>query len=111
MTSETPIAIVAAMPEEIAPLVRRTHGTRRFGVAGRSGFRGTLGDRPVLFLVTGDGPALAREGVCALLDRFEVSAILGMGVAGGLTPDLEPGEVVVPNEIVSIPSSLQRKLA
>ena len=48
---------------------------------------------------TGEGVARARWGLEALLDRVPVGRALVTGVAGGLTPDLGVGTVVVAREV------------
>src|SRR3954449_5266526 len=65
-------AIIAAMPEEVAPLRARLIGARR--LPGRSGASpaeivlGHLDGVPIALAVTGDGARHAREGIAALLD-------------------------------------------
>jgi len=103
-------AILAALPEEAAellgrledraeaPLTTLLHGRGR-GV-GRSVALGRLAGRPVAVLVTGDGAHNARQSVAALLDAIPVSRLLLIGVAGGLTDGLSPGQLVVAGEVV-----------
>lgn len=44
---------------------------------------------------TGSGPRRAARGIDRLLADGPVSLVIGAGVAGALTPDLAPGDVVV----------------
>ena len=76
------IAIVAAMPEEVAPLQARLHG-------------GRLDGREVKIAVTGDGALNARAGAEALLAGGPVRALLVLGVSGALTPALATADLVV----------------
>jgi len=103
-------AILAALPEEAAevlgrledrvevPLTTVPQGRGR-GV-GRSVALGRLAGRPVAVLVTGDGAHNARQSVAALLDAIPVSKLLLIGVAGGLTAGLSPGQLIVAGEVV-----------
>jgi len=107
-------AILAALPEEAAevlgrledradaPLTPAPHGRGR-GV-GRSVALGRLAGSPVAVLVTGDGAHNARQSVEALLDAIPVSRLLLIGVAGGLTGGLSPGQLIVAGEVVGAES-------
>lgn len=93
------LAVVAALPQEIRPLLRRTQ------IAGyaRNGhwrfFQGTLRQSPVILTWTGEGEGRAAEGTERLLRQFSVTRLLGIGVAGALTPGMAPGDLVVAREI------------
>ncbi len=103
-------AILAALPEEAAEVLGRLEGRteaplrpvpqgRGRGV-GRSVALGRLAGRPVAVLVTRDGAQNARQSVAALLDAIPVSRLLLIGVAGGLTAGLSPGQLIVAGEVV-----------
>jgi len=93
------IAVVAALPEELRPLVEKTRA-RRLGRAGPARcFAAELEGRKLLLATTGDGHRRAREGLEAILDRFEIERVLFAGIAGGLSPGLEPGQVIVGREV------------
>jgi nucleoside phosphorylase len=87
-------AVVAAIPEEIAPLVGRLTNRNKAPLATEASggwlslTLGFLGDEPLAVLVTGDGAARARYGVRALLEAVPVSRLLAVGSAAGLSPDL-----------------------
>jgi len=76
------LAIVAAMPEEVAPLRARLD-------------RGRLAGHPVDIAITGDGARNARAGAEALLRRGGFQSLLVLGVSGALTPDLASGDLIV----------------
>jgi adenosylhomocysteine nucleosidase len=88
-------AIVAAMPEEMAPLRARATGLRHPPGAGLDVMTGRLGDRPVALAVTGDGERNARRGLATLLAAGPVERVIAIGVAGGLSPGLGEGSLVV----------------
>jgi adenosylhomocysteine nucleosidase len=86
-------AIVAALPEELAPLLGRTD-VAWSGRLGRGRFhRGTLRDDAVVLAWTGDGAQNAERGLGELLRRFPVRRVLVLGISGGLSPDLGPGDL------------------
>ncbi len=100
------VVIAAALREEVAPLIARLENRSTVSLDADAGSgvpfvtRGRLGDRPISILVTGDGAPRARQGVRSLLERSPVDRLLVVGVAGGLSPDLEPAELVVGQQIV-----------
>lgn len=94
-TSREPLLVVAALRREVAPLVRRLARRRRPAGGTASLVAGELHGRPLLVAVTGDGAAAAEHGLEAIVTRHPVAGVLGVGVAGGLSPGLAPGELVV----------------
>ncbi len=96
---DRPTAIVAAMAEELAPLLRRTRVTRRTDLGCLRVECGELGGRAVVLAQTGVGRVRAARGAAALLERFDVDALIVVGVAGGLCPALVPGALVVAREV------------
>jgi nucleoside phosphorylase len=88
---ELPRLIATALPEELGALLRRSRDVRR----GDGAFEGSLGGRPVRLACTGSGPRRAARGLDRLLAGGPVSLVVGAGVAGALTPQLVPGDVVV----------------
>jgi adenosylhomocysteine nucleosidase len=94
------VGVVAALPEEVAPLVRRSCAPRKIRIADRDGYLCMFGPVQVMILITGDGRERARVGIRALLDRFKPDGVLGIGVAGGLSAGLAPGAVLASREVV-----------
>jgi nucleoside phosphorylase len=88
---EPPRLIATALPEELGALLRRSRDVRRRGPV----FEGSLGGRPVRLACTGSGPRRAALGLDRLLAGGPFSVVVGAGVAGALTPQLAPGDVVV----------------
>ena len=88
------VAIVTALPEELAPLLARLRGRTAERSDDRRLWRGSLGSTPVLLACAGDGNESSLRGVRALLAGKRPRALLGAGVAGALTEDLAPGRVV-----------------
>ncbi len=84
-------ALVSALPEELSPLLRRARARR----IGASLWRGSLGGRAVVLACTGDGPRNAERGLVELLEPRAVDVVIGLGAAGGLSPGLPSGELVV----------------
>jgi adenosylhomocysteine nucleosidase len=68
--------------------------------AGRQFVRGTLGGRPVVLALCGIGKVAAATTTTVLIERFGVNHLLFTGVAGGLAPGIQVGDVVVANGFV-----------
>jgi nucleoside phosphorylase len=90
-----PIAVVAAMREEIAPLIRRVQVTRQLRLDACRVTCGTLNGTPLLLAHTGDGRQRAERGATALLQRFPVEKLFVVGVSGGLSPLLDAESLIV----------------
>jgi adenosylhomocysteine nucleosidase len=58
-------------------------------------YRGQLKGKPCILVLTGIGRRRADKATQFVLERFPVTALISIGFAGALTPDLKIGEVVV----------------
>ena len=85
------MAVLAPMQPELKAIVKS------FGLAGRLpvtpvfSHTGTAGDWWVGTLVTGMGPALAREATRQALSAGSIDHVMVIGIAGGLDPALPVG--------------------
>jgi adenosylhomocysteine nucleosidase len=97
-------AIIAAMPEEVAPLRARLIGARplpvRFAPKAAEVILGHLDGVAIALTVTGDGARNAREGIAALLGQVQVDRLIALGVAGALSRDLGEGALVVAEQVM-----------
>ncbi|MGJ7614389.1 MULTISPECIES: 5'-methylthioadenosine/adenosylhomocysteine nucleosidase [unclassified Variovorax] len=90
-----PVAIVAAMHEELGALLAQMPDEQRVRVAGRDFWVGHLHGQPVVAVLSRIGKVAAAVTATVLLERFGVRAIVFTGVAGGLAPGVNVGDVVV----------------
>lgn len=93
------IAIIAAMEEELTPLTRRVADAQRTRQGSLSVVSGRLAEREVVLAATGEGRAAAHQGLKQLLEGHEVTALLAVGIAGALSPDLSAGQLVAVGSI------------
>jgi len=98
--SEAPVAIVAAMREELSALLAQMPDEQRVRVAGRDFWVGHLHGQPVVAVLSRIGKVAAAVTATVLLERFGVRAIVFTGVAGGLAPGVNVGDVVVASELL-----------
>jgi len=88
------IAIVTALREELSPLLRRAQIDRTVRVGRRRAHIGRLMGTPVVLMTTGVGVVEAEKNLGLLLREFEVSSVIGAGVAGAVAGDLRVGDIV-----------------
>lgn len=94
-----PVLIVAALAEELAALRERVlcrEGKRLGALRVDSGM---LEGRPVVLAVTGEGARNAERALPPLLVEARPRRLIAMGVAGGLSPGLERGAVLMASEV------------
>jgi adenosylhomocysteine nucleosidase len=108
-----PVAIFFATGAEAKPLCRALRGARVASSPSKSVIRIELGGCPVLVAMTGIGPANAGAAARRLLDASAPAAALSVGVAAGLAPQLQSGDVIVGDRVIltrasaSAPASLR----
>ena len=95
-----PVAILAAMDEELAEVRGRAWMGQSLRVDRCRVTVGRLEGVPVIMATTGDGPENAGQGARALLGRFPVGGLIAVGVSGGLSPALEPGRLLAARDIL-----------
>ncbi len=94
------IAIVAAMPQELAALLGAMQPGQVQRLAGREFHLGTLAGRQVVLALSGIGKVAAAATTALLCERFAVRALLFTGVAGGLAPIVRVGDAVVATSLL-----------
>ncbi|HVM82575.1 MAG TPA: 5'-methylthioadenosine/adenosylhomocysteine nucleosidase [Candidatus Binatia bacterium] len=95
-----PLGIICAMPEEIAALLGDMSGIERHELAGREVLTGKLYGRAVAMIESGIGKVASAMTTTMLLDGLRCRAIVMSGVAGGIDPDLDIGDLVVAQRLV-----------
>lgn len=88
-------AIVSAMHEELASVLALMPDEHKVTVAGRDFYDGHLHGREVVAVLSRIGKVAAAATAAVLIERFRVDRIVFTGVAGGLAPGVERGDVVV----------------
>jgi adenosylhomocysteine nucleosidase len=91
-------AIISALPEEQSGLQELLQGAQRVQAAGRTFWRGELLGKPVVLALSGIGKVAAATTATALIERMGVQRLLFTGVAGGLAPQVQVGDVVIGSE-------------
>lgn len=95
-----PIAVLTAIPEEIAAFGAHLVESGRETVAGVAIRHGLLDGRPVVLAESGVGKVNGALAATILFERFDCAGIIFSGVAGGLDPALNVGDLVIGTEII-----------
>ena len=96
----TTTAVLSALPEEQAGLIALLHQPGKTNHAGRTFWHGDLHGQPVVLALSRIGKVAAATTATALIERFGVNRIVFTGVAGGIGPGVNVGDVVVADDFV-----------
>jgi adenosylhomocysteine nucleosidase len=94
------LAIVSAMTEEWQGLHDHVQVSRTAVRAGREFCLGRLGTREVVLVLSGIGKVAAATTATLLLAEFDVREIVFTGVAGGLAPGVQVGDIVIADALL-----------
>lgn len=100
MTNKAPTAILSALAEEQEGLIAQLHSPRCVQRAGRDFWCGELQGKPVVLGLSRIGKVAAATTTATLIEHFGVGRVLFTGVAGGIGPDVQVGDVVVGSSFV-----------
>jgi adenosylhomocysteine nucleosidase len=93
-------AILSALAEEQQDLMDRLHQPRRVERAGRVFCLGELHGQPVVLALSRIGKVAAATTATTLIEAFGAQRLIFTGVAGGIGPGVEVGDVVVADAFV-----------
>jgi adenosylhomocysteine nucleosidase len=88
-------AIVAAMHQELAAVLDLLPDEHKQAAGGRDYWVGHLHGQEVVAVLSRIGKVAAATTATALIERFGVDRIVFTGVAGGLAPGVNRGDVVI----------------
>jgi adenosylhomocysteine nucleosidase len=94
------IALVSAMHEELAAVLARLPDEQKTTVAGREFWIGHWHGHEVVAVLSRIGKVAAATTTTVLIERFGVNRIVFTGVAGGVAPHVNVGDVVVAREFI-----------
>ena len=98
--TNAPAGIIFGLDKELRPYLDRLAGFIIHKVAGLEFIEGKLAGKRVVLANAGIGKVNASIAATLLCDRFECDLIVFPGLAGGLAPGLEAGDLVVATELV-----------
>lgn len=110
ITEKRSLGVVAAMPQEIAPVLARIKGFRRSTLAGHNLYRFPVDGRPVFLIESGMGPLHAAAATRALIAHAAPAALVNFGFGGAVLPGLEVAEVVLAERVFRLDGDALREL-
>jgi adenosylhomocysteine nucleosidase len=90
------VAVVSAFSRELSPLITAAEIQHTKFINGRTHYLGRLAGSDVVLVLVGVGLPTSGAATQALIDSFDITAILFAGIAGGINPDLNIGDVTIP---------------
>jgi adenosylhomocysteine nucleosidase len=94
-TDRRRVALLAPMPSELRPLVKRGE-LRRDGAF----HRGQVGNAEVVASTTGIGTRAAAAAAHRILEAGDVDLLIVVGIAGGVGDAVAIGDVIVPEVVI-----------
>jgi adenosylhomocysteine nucleosidase len=101
------LAIMGAFGQEIVDLRRQMLIEEAVTGQGFRLYRGKLKNKDTLLVQTGMGKQRAENATQFVLEHYPITAIISLGFAGALNPELRIGEVVVCSTLYGQPGSGQ----
>jgi adenosylhomocysteine nucleosidase len=98
--SQKTVAMLAPMVPELAPLKKKIPLQRTDEGNGAYSHVGQVGDVKVVAVITGIGTKPAADTTERLLDEIQVHHLMVVGIAGGMGPTIEIGDLVVPEVVI-----------
>lgn len=94
------LGIIAAMEEEMEPLLEDIVEEKRVKKAHMEFIYGQLWDKNVVLVISGIGKVNAAVCTQILIDDFNVNSVINIGVAGGIGENILPGDIVIGENLV-----------
>lgn len=91
--------IIGAMEQEVTLLRDKIENRQTLSLAGCEIYTGTLQGVEVALLKSGIGKTSAALGTTLLLQLCKPDVVINTGSAGGLSPSLSVGDIVVSDEV------------
>ncbi|MCQ8211543.1 5'-methylthioadenosine/adenosylhomocysteine nucleosidase [Cetobacterium somerae] len=94
------LGIIGAMNEEVIQLKEVMNLLETKEIGGYNFFKGTLLNKEVVLVECGIGKVNAAICSTLLIQEFKVDKVLFTGVAGGLNPEINIGDIVISTDLV-----------
>lgn len=94
------IGIIGAMPEEMHLVIGAMADKQETHIAHRTFIEGRLEGKDVVVVMSRWGKVAAAQTATTLIERYGATHVMFTGVAGGVDPSLNVGDVVIGTELV-----------
>jgi len=95
----TKLAIMGAMEEEITPLLSHFTDINKVDYANNTYYECKLGELNVVIAYSKIGKVFSTLTASTMIQKFGCDTLLFSGVAGGVNPTLEIGDLIVANKL------------
>lgn len=89
------IAIIAAMEQELVPILNKCEITNQAQKYDLTFIEGRLSNADCIFVQCGIGKVNAARATQMLLDKYDISHVINVGSCGALNPALDFGDIIV----------------
>lgn len=89
------IAIMGAMPEEVAPIVAKLDDLKETVYAANTYYEGSYNGQEVVVAYSKIGKVFATLTATILIEKFACDRLLFSGVAGAISDDLKIGDLII----------------
>jgi adenosylhomocysteine/aminodeoxyfutalosine nucleosidase len=96
----TKLAIMGAMEEEIAPLLKYMSNIKETKYASNTYYEAQYKDIDVVIAYSKIGKVFSTLTASTMIQKFSCDVLLFSGVAGGINPKLKIGDLIVANKLV-----------
>ena len=100
LSEHEPIGIIGAMDSELSLLLASMQQSGQEELYEITFYTGILGGRQIVLVKAGIGKVNAARCTQLLIDHYHPAAIINTGIAGGLAPGLQVGDIVVADGLV-----------
>ena len=94
------VGIIGAMEEEVMMLREQMTVTNVRSIAHTEYIRGNLAGREIVLAKSGIGKVNAAVCTQVMIDIFRIDALISLGVAGAISPELSIYDVVISRELI-----------
>jgi adenosylhomocysteine nucleosidase len=94
------IAIFGAVKEEIAGIKRAMNISDRVRLNKTDAWPGKWGQQNIVLVRSGVGKQRAEDSTLQVIDRFQPKALISIGYAGAVQPELNVGDLVIADSIM-----------
>ena len=94
------VGIIGAMEEEVMKLRDQMTVTNVRSIAHTEYIRGSLAGREIVLAKSGLGKVNAAVCAQVMIDIFRIDALISLGVAGAISPELDICDVVISREFI-----------
>ena len=95
----TKLAIMGAMEEEITPLLEYFTDIKKTDYANNTYYEVKLGELDVVIAYSKIGKVFSTLTASTMIQKFGCDTLLFSGVAGGINPELNIGDLIVANKL------------